>query len=360
MKTFRGGVGFGHRHVAALLLAMAASGSAASSALAAAAFPPNVMLVINSFSSIQNSTNTAILGVVNRPTSPFVSGLATDTAPGTCGPGIWSRANGGAEKTSGALEVNVHYAGIELGGDIACFGFNKSNVDISIGVIGGATRGDGAVTGLPGTVTFDQRYAGIYGTFNSGSLNGDLQLRGDSISFDSHGIPGVNDGTAVTATRAGLSGSLNYTLKLTDDMSLVPAVGFDVSRTTASTLTFQDLSFASVGNIDSDIGFIGATLAKTVALPDGQSAVVPFVTATYYGDFSPSVSGSYTSGGFAVPFSLNAAGSFGEVSAGLNYVKVLSGSVGPAKQLTAGIRGDYKFNTALQGASLTGQVRLQY
>jgi hypothetical protein len=345
-----------------LPLAVPLAGVAATPALAQALPAPQPQ-VINTLGSVHNTANTSILGVVNRPTSPFVSGLATNAEDGKCAPGVWGRGHGGYDKTTGTPQLTVNYAGAELGADLACFKLDNSDTDFSVGVIVGTTHGDGTAAGAVGDVTFDQRFAGVYGTFSRGPLNGDLQLRGDAIDFGTHSLGIVADGTAVTATRIGLSGSLNYTMQLSDDLSLVPAIGFDVSRTKASTLTFVDTSSAALSDIDNAIVFAGATLAKTVALPDGKSAVIPFVTGTYYVDASPATGGTFTSagGGASTAFNISSQGNFGELSAGFNYVRLLGdGTAGGPQQLTAAVRADARFGANFQGASLTGQLRLQY
>ena len=54
-------------------------------------------------------------------------------------------------------------------------------------------------------------------------------------------------------------------------------------------------------------------------------------------------------------------GVFGEVSAGLNYVRILDdGQVGPARQLNAGIRLDARVSDRIDAYNLTAQARLQF
>ena len=48
--------------------------------------------------------------IVNRPSSPFVAGIAAQTEPGHCGPGPWMRATGGGVKASGVGRENAKAA----------------------------------------------------------------------------------------------------------------------------------------------------------------------------------------------------------------------------------------------------------
>jgi hypothetical protein len=54
-------------------------------------------------------------------------------------------------------------------------------------------------------------------------------------------------------------------------------------------------------------------------------------------------------------------GTFGEVSAGVNYIKILEGgSAGNPRELTATLRGDFKFSDQLLAGGLTASLRLQF
>ena len=101
--------------------------------------------------------------------------------------------------------------------------------------------------------------------------------------------------------------------------------------------------------------------AKTIILPDQVSAVTPFVTGTLYNDFAPNPTSV-----FYDPATLNSTvitsqhlGTIGEVSLGLNYVKIFDSETGP-KQINATIRADARFSDRVLGAGLTGQVRAQF
>src|SRR5690606_36200340 len=67
--------------------------------------------------------------VVNRPTSPFVTGLAYEDRENPCGTGAWGRMMGGHATASGATDngvsniestIHAHYYGMQVGGDLAC------------------------------------------------------------------------------------------------------------------------------------------------------------------------------------------------------------------------------------------------
>jgi hypothetical protein len=62
-----------------------------------------------------------------------------------------------------------------------------------------------------------------------------------------------------------------------------------------------------------------------------------------------------------VPLTTESLGTFGEVSFGLTYVKVLEdGQVGAARQINAGIRLDTRFSDRIDAYNLTAQARLQF
>ena len=319
------------------------------------AAPLTVAEFIQTFGTIQNSSSVGLLGVVNRPDSPFVTGLGAQSPANSCSPGLWSRGNGDSTRTKGANAVQLNSATAEFGGDLSCFNMNGSGLDMSVGVIGGKGWAVGTAEGVDGQINLDNTFYGLYGTFSSGALSGDLQVRGDHTNYASAGIVGVPDGTSITTDRLGASGSLQYAVKLADDLALIPAIGFDISQTTASSLTLSGNTI-SLDPIEGRVGYVGATLAKTILQPDGKSVLVPFVTGTYYADFSPAVTGNINGSAF----SLNGSGSFGEVSAGVNYAKLLDDAPGGVKQLSATLRVDAKFNDSFTGAGITGQARLQF
>jgi fibronectin-binding autotransporter adhesin len=320
--------------------------------------------IFDELTQLENATGAAVLGVVDRPDAPFVSGLAADTPAGACTPAVWTRGSTDQTKTKGSSEVDVNLSNIEFGADMSCFDVGKSGLDITGGLIGGKGIGAGTATAIPGaSVAVDQTFYGGYVTFSSNGLTGDVQVRDDKFNFTASGLSAfdVTDGTQVGADRMAVSGSLAYAFKLGSDMQLIPAVGFDISRTTTGTLAFTT-GTGSLDVIQGKIGYIGATLAKTVLLPDGSSAVIPFLTATYYDDFSPQITGTFTdtSNNTTTLAPANGTGSFTELSAGLNYVKVLDKNSGGLKQVTAAIRGDLRFNDQFTGEALTAQLRLQF
>ncbi|MEL6587861.1 MAG: hypothetical protein AAFQ50_14600, partial [Pseudomonadota bacterium] len=84
-------------------------------------------------------TQSLIGALVNRPTSPFVVGLAGESEP-TCGYGAWSRAIAGTADAEGESSdgtntfdsaVEADYQGLQIGGDFACFNGAFNGFDLA-------------------------------------------------------------------------------------------------------------------------------------------------------------------------------------------------------------------------------------
>lgn len=328
----------------------------------AAMAAPGYDELLSLFSGIQNTSSTAILGVVNRPTSPVVTGLATDVTPDMCGVGLWGRGSLGTIETSDDPSLTVDFGGPSGGIDYGCADINGTGLDLRVGVTGGFGGGKGTVEGYPGSVSYQDAMYGIYASFAKNGWTGDLQLMGDHANYTAKGVGIVDDGDVLTTDQTGLSGYLGYTIALGDNMQLTPYGGFNISRMTASTLVLA----GGAGTIELDpqigeIAYVGAALAKTFILADQTSAIQPFASATYYADFSDDATVTvYPNGDDPFDLTLNTTGGFGEVSAGLNYVKLLDGEMGGAKQFTGTIRADGRFSDSFTGGALTLQGRLQY
>lgn len=164
-----------------------------------------------------------------------------------------------------------------------------------------------------------------------------------------------------------LSASISYSYPLSDSLTLVPTGGFGITKSSTDDVILRDPGdqTTEVGRMvfedhTTSIGFVGATLARTVIGEAGDSAINQFVTATYYKDFSDPLEATYISGSSALPISTEPLGDFSELSVGLSYIKILDGQVGSAKQLNASARVDGRFSDDVEALSLTAQIRLQF
>lgn len=342
--------------------------------------------------------------VINRPSSPFVAGLAaSDDKP--CGAGAWGRATGGvatasgdveSENTSGGTstftnEIEASYYGIQLGGDFSCFEGFYSGWDLSFGGFVGLNLGTAELPAFlvdpnSGTVLtdqqtdeittdFQQNYAGVYVAAARGRFFADLQYRLEQTSYDISNrviIPALSVGISdqsVSADAQTLSGSVSYVFPLGGQESgivLVPTAGFSWTKTDAvETINFDDGATLNIQENETQVAFVGATISKTVVQPDGVSALNYFATATAYNDFADPARSLYLPAG-ALPGneleSLSAnLGTYGELSVGVNYTKLLNpGQVLNARQLNASVRVDGRFGDSLESWGVTGQVRLQF
>jgi hypothetical protein len=138
-------------------------------------------------------------------------------------------------------------------------------------------------------------------------------------------------------------------------------VGFSGSRTTSGTLMTVSGDTLTPDASLSLVGFVGATLAKTIILPDQKSAITPFLTATLYNDFASGPTALFvdTSGNTEVITSQNL-GMVAEGSVGLNYVKILDSTPTGPKQINANVRADLKYSDRVTGAGVTAQARVQF
>jgi fibronectin-binding autotransporter adhesin len=326
----------------------------------------------------QNLINAA----VNRPGSAFVAtpvGVDADT----CAPGAYTRLTGGKStadtttsspgSSSADSTVDITYGGIQLGVDYGCFNLKGEGGAVNFGFLGGLNFGntsqDDIATSGQNVVSdndFQSRYIGAYATYQKGKFFADVQAVVDwtnvEINSTIDGIPFVSD-PDFDSRRFTLSGSAGYAFSF-DDISLVPSVGLSYSRTSSDTIALiaapgGSLVFEDIENL---VGFGSVTLAKTIILPNETSAIQPFVTATIYNDFADAAQINYVApiSGVITPTFTDNLGTYGEISAGLNYRNILNKENGALRELSANVRGDLSFSDRLLGGRLTANLRLQF
>ena len=330
------------------------------------------------------------MNLLNRPTSPFVADLAAGAEEDPCGAGVWTRATGGTANAdgtftdveagqSGQSPVSLNYSGLQFGGDFACFGGRYNGWDLAFGAIGGFNNGSSTSTALDssgvleGILTSDisQKYAGVYMTAAKGRFFADLQLRYEDTSFDSSntsfggGAATIGDFTTSYDNKGQtLSGAVGYSWQVADDpgLTFVSSAGFSFSKNETDDVVLGTDGVLRFDDGYSNVGFLSASLANTVILPDEVSLISYFGTATVYNDFADDRSAFFTpTGGTAREVALENLGAYGEVSLGVNYLKLLSpGQAGNARQLNASVRVDARFSSDVESYGITGQMRLQF
>ncbi|MFN4158032.1 MAG: beta strand repeat-containing protein, partial [Gemmobacter sp.] len=350
-------------------------------------------------------TQSIVANVVNRPSSPFASGLAAERG---CSQGGYGRAVGGRTKakgssiaeTAGVVRQNsltANYYGVQGGYDFICndgrffdgwsggagalLGYNKgkSNQPVETDRADGLGLRTRSITNSD----FDQTYAGFYVVGNKDALTVDGQLRFENTRYTLNETEIVSGsalglrGDKFTTKGVNFTGRVSYNVIVNDQgLNFVPTAGVSVTRTGASTLTFSGSGFPGARNslaldaYTSKVGFIGGTLAKSTINEAAASGSTVFVSANYYKEFGGARNARFTSFVQNPDLSISASteniksdnlGGFGELSLGWNYIKVLENGPAGARQLNTNLRLDTRFGKNISDSySLTAQVRLSF
>jgi len=335
-------------------------------------------------------TQSLIGTIVNRPTSPFVSGLAAEE---TCSHGGYFRATAGQASVEGSsaaygittpTTLESSFWGVQGGYDFGCFdGRFFNGWDGAFGVMAGYNAGSTdqllfsdlsnptLTTGQLGT-EFTQNYVGLYLAGGKDRISADLQLRYDDTSFDLSettlsGAPVGLDGASYSTKSTTLGTRLNYRMDVNEakGINFVPTVGFNVTHVKGDTITLTGGETLLLEDYTSFVGFVGGALTQTKIAEDGTSALTTFVSGNYYQDFSGDRTAQFDLDGAgptaADPVTVASIGGFGELSLGVNYVQILDNGPAGAKQLNASVRADARFGENVSDAySITAQVRLSF
>ncbi len=338
-------------------------------------------------------TQSLIGSVINRPTSPFVAGLAVP-ADKPCGTGAWGRLTGGVADASAQVDgntastadtiqdvpISASYAGFQLGSDFSCFGGYFNGWDLSFGGIIGMNLGNTSqdvfnlssggtiLTTVAGTneTDFTQTYLGAYVSAFRKNLLIDMQYRVENTDFDLDAFTGSGAIDQSFSSQAQtVSGSASYVVPINQEtlLNFVPTLGFSYTSTATDNILTDAGGFLQIDDSTTAIGFVGGSLSKTQVQPSGTSALTYFGTATYYNDFSEGITSTlFDAGGVAGQTSFGEPlGSFGEVSLGVNYTRLLTpGQLGNGRQLNASVRVDGRFGESLESWGVTAQARIQF
>lgn len=340
-----------------------------------------------------SSVQSLISSVVNRPTSPFSGGPAAEQ---TCFSGGFARMTAGkatidaiaTNQTStistSTTQVSANYGGIQAGYDIGCNdgrfldGWNGA-AGVMLGYNAGST---GQTVFVPnGTASplatsnidsdFDQSYFGFYVAGAKENLSADLTLRFDRTSFDfteqeliTGSALGV-DGSSLSSDSIGLVGRLTYIIEISDELSFAPTAGVALTRTEGGDVQIGDPASGGVLTLDdynSNVIFVGGTLARSRINDAGTAANQLFVSGNYYSDTAGQRGATFSqSSGASEQISLDNLGGFGEVSLGWNYFRLLENGPAGARQLNSSVRLDTRFGEQVyDSVSITAQVRLVF
>ncbi len=338
-------------------------------------------------------THSLIGSVINRPNSPYVVGMAYEDPDKPCGIGSWGRALGGTATANGNTnngnaiynsEVKANYYGMQVGTDLACFDGGLGGWSTAFGALLGVNQGsteqpnymnsrNNAAQRILGSMTtsdFDQIYGGIYMTATKGRWAIDMQYRHEVTDFeiDNRAVAGnaLGISDAKFSSRANtISGAVSYMMPIAETgWQFVPSAGFAWSKFSIDDIRFNDGYKLEFEDAERKVGFLGGSVTKTFVQSASDSALNLFATGTYYKDFADETHSTFSMEGdpdFAPQYlTSDHLGSYTELSVGANYIKVLSGQFGKARQLSAGTRIDARFGDKLDSVGVTGQIRLQF
>jgi outer membrane autotransporter protein len=337
-------------------------------------------------------TDLFIANVVNKPTSPFITGLRGED---NCSSGGFVRGLTGSASITGEsansgftseTSLKGDYNGFQAGFDYGCFDDFINGWDLRFGLTFGVNDGSlsqsilgfDPLIGVSNTVTgtvvetdFTQNYVGAYTAFVRGSFFGDVQLRFDDTSFalsESGTVAtqvGVN-GQTYKSTATTIAARLNYSIPVNEagTIALIPTAGFSHSSVKGGTLSFAGGERLELGDFESTVGFAGL-IANIRFTPNEGTFVVPFLGLTYYNDFAGDrESKFFNAGAGANDFEViktEGLGGYGELSIGVNYVSDVSKTFGAGSTFSAALRADARVGDNISDAySLTAQMRLSF
>jgi len=332
--------------------------------------------------------------IINRPTSPFVAGLALPTDD-KCGPGVWGRSTAGKVEADGVTNgtsssfadtvtpssIDASYYGAQLNADIGCYQGHFSGWELAFGGFLGFNAGDasqdifvdtggGNLVRQSTTKTdFDQQYGGVYMTAVRGNLLADLQIRSETTDYTANNAALNLTDSKYSVSGKTLSGSLSYihTPQSAANWRLVPLIGFSITENETDTIDFGDGTLVTEDS-SSKVVFVSGTAARIKVAEDQRSFSSLFFTGTYYKDLSDPIESQFTFGsgsslaGETVDLSADSLGDYGELSAGWSFAKIIEQGPGKvaARQFNASVRADARFSSDLDSIGITGQVRWQF
>ncbi|MCV0395821.1 MAG: autotransporter-associated beta strand repeat-containing protein [Rhizobiaceae bacterium] len=335
---------------------------------------PAVAGIATSISSTQSLIGT----VVNRPSVSFVGSIA-QAEDNHCSGAFWMRGVSGVADSSidstsrGVTETSdtsLYYGGAQGALDFGCLQIGGDDLSINVGINGGYNFGRASqdqispTTGIrvQSDIDFDARFAGVYAVVTKGNFFAELQGRYDQTNYTIHSPTLGISGREVDSDRYTVSGSASYGFTV-GEYGIRPEVGFSYSETQTTPLTLGTgrLEFDDVTTF---IGLAGVTVSRVFVLPDEVSFVRPFISGTVYHDFGDDPTSRFFDGvgPGVVPVEnvTDNLGTFGEVSLGATYGRILADDNGPAKEMILSIRGDARFSKDVTSYGVTGQLRLQF
>jgi uncharacterized protein YhjY with autotransporter beta-barrel domain len=334
--------------------------------------------IVANFITAQNTISSAFF----KPTSSFVS-TPINPEKNQIGFAPWFRVNGGAARDTSAgsailssdktmavgSTVDVDYAGYQFGLDGGLFDIAGEGGALHVGLTAGQIFGTANQVGYANKTGMTDTFIGAYGIYSKGPLFIDAQVRQEFIDYtvnvNEKNFSVTNAKVGAERFSAGISGGYTFAI---DSWSFVPAAGYTyaVSRTDdlkipGTVVTSGINSSVEFSDSESHLVFGGVSVAKSFLAMEDQVRVSPFVSLTVYHDFAQEKNATLKTD-ISNPLQVTSQSNptYGEISAGINFL-ALTPEIGGKERLFSGnIRGDVQFNEERLSGALNVQMRLQF
>ncbi len=293
----------------------------------------------------------AVLGNMALVGALLEAEIATGTGS-SCGQGPWVRGLGAKAALAGATPADLAYSGGQFGIDLLCLTLPQSGT-VQLGVSAGLASGQ-LQQGPGSDMSFDQRFASVYGRLDNGPFSGTLEGQAGATDFDISNplLPGT---TELSTVRIGVSGSASYAIVL-DSFRLIPTAGFSAARTSGNRIGLDDDQSLSTDASLELAGFAGATLSGDVALTGLAATLTPSLTVTLHDQFI-GTSSTFTDGFGGVQTIYSGLGLYSQMSLGLDLVRPGTDAFGT---IDAGLRADLKLGDQIRSAGVSGHVKVLF
>ena len=316
----------------------------------------------------------AIAATFYKPASGHVS--CYSQTPNDTPFSTWVRANAGEikTKTSGTATVGgvtnrisatlkTKYKGIQAGFDGAKCNIDGGETTVHVGFTAGvwdATARQQDVAGLRAKLS--TVFVGGYAAYAQGDFTADLSGRYDYHKIDlSHVDPNIF-ATGEDVNNHTVSGSFTaaYNVNGGGAFSLSPSAGLSVSHASLDEISIQGTaSTAEIKTKNSVIGFVGLNAQMPYVMSD-ELTVTPFVSVKAFNQFIQNTKSEFTAGNAVVDVETKRSGTWGQISAGSEFMLLSPDGEAGTSAITGALRFDGQYGKRLEGWGVTARLRVQF